>query len=169
MSQISNIEPRDRLYASLPYILPLSAVVIFGAGLLQQFLPLQYIFFPFFWIYSNILMFPVVPLLGLNGEFAILIGLYLLVIKDSRINHFIRFNTMQAILLEIVIFLMQLSITLFNQIIGGIGSVALMLDVLGNTAFLGIVAACVYAIAQNISGKYTEIPGISEAAAMQCE
>lgn len=112
-------------------------------------------------------MFPVVPLLGLNGEFVILIGLYLLVIRDSRINHFVRFNTMQAVLLEIVIFLTQLTISLFAQITGGVSSVALMLEVLGNTAFLGIVAACVYAIAQNIAGKYSEIPGISEAAAMQ--
>ncbi len=169
MSQISNIEPRDRLYASLPYILPMSAVVIFGAKLLQQFLPLQYIFFPFFWLYRNVLMFPVVPLLGLNGEFVILIGLYLLVIRDSRINHFVRFNTMQAVLLEILIFLTQMSVNLLAVIIGSVGSVALMLEVLVNTAFLGIVAVCVYAIAQNIAGKYTEIPGISEAAAMQCE
>jgi hypothetical protein len=169
MPQISNIEPRDRLYASLPYLLPMSAVVIFGATLLKQFLLLQYIFFPFFWLYSNVLMFPLVPLLGLNGEFVILIGLYLLVIRDSRINHFVRFNTMQAVLLEIVIFLTQLTISLFAQIIGGVSSVALMLEVLGNTAFLGVIAACVYAIAQNIAGKYSEIPGISEAAAMQCE
>ena len=169
MPQISNIEPRDRLYASLPYLLPLSAVVMFGAKLLQQFLPLQYIFFPFFWLYRNVLMFPVVPVLGLNGEFVILIGLYLLVIRDARINHFVRFNTMQAILLEIVIFLTQLSINLLVVITGGVGSVGLILEVLGNTAFLGIVAACIYAIVQNISGKYTEIPGISEAAAMQCE
>lgn len=169
MSQISSIRTPRSLYASLPYILPMSAVVIFGAGILQQFLPLQYIFFPFFWLYRNVLMFPVVPLLGLNGEFVILIGLYLLIIRDSRINHFVRFNTMQAILLEIVIFLTQLSISLLAQIIGGVSSVALMLVVLGNTVFLGIVAACIYAIAQNIAGKYSEIPGISEAAAMQCE
>jgi Chloroplast import apparatus Tic20-like len=168
MPQITNIEPRDRFYASLPYLLPLSAVVIFGAKLLQMFLPLQYIFFPFFWLYSNILMFPVVPILGLNGEFVILIGLYLLVTKDARINHFVRFNIMQAILLEIIIFLTQLSIKLLAVIIGNIASVGLVLEVLGNTVFLGIVAACIYAIAQNIAGKYTEIPGISEAAAIQC-
>jgi hypothetical protein len=164
-----NIEPRDRLYASLPYILPMSAVVFFGADLFQQFLPLKYIFLPFIWLYGNVLMFQVVPLLGLNGEFVILIGLYLLLIRDSRINHFVRFNTMQALLLEIVIFLMQLIIRLFAEILGYTSSLGLIFAVLPNTVFLGIVAACIYAVARNIAGKYSEIPAISEAALMQCE
>jgi uncharacterized membrane protein len=114
-------------------------------------------------------MFPVVPLLGLNGEFAILIGLYLLVIRDSRIDRFVRFNTMQAILLEIVIFLMQLIIRLVAEILGYSSSLGLIFAVLSNTVFLGIVAACIYAVARNIAGKYSEIPAISEAALMQCE
>jgi hypothetical protein len=166
---VSNIESRDRIYASLPYLLPMSAVVYFGGSLLQQFLPLQYLFFPFIWLYGNVLMFPVVPLLGLNGEFLILMGLYILVIRDARINHFVRFNVMQAILIEIVIFLMQLVLRLFQQIVGYSSAMGLISATLSNTVFLGIVGACVYAIAKNIAGKYSEIPGISEAALMQCE
>jgi hypothetical protein len=166
---VSNIESRDRIYASLPYLLPMSAVVYFGGSLLQQFLPLQYLFFPFIWLYGNVLMFPVVPLLGLNGEFLILMGLYILVIRDARINHFVRFNVMQAILIEIVIFLMQLVLRLFQQIVGYSSAMGLISATLSNTVFLGIVGSCVYAIAKNIAGKYSEIPGISEAALMQCE
>jgi uncharacterized membrane protein len=166
---VSNIESRDRIYASLPYLLPMSAVVYFGASLLQQFLPLQYLFFPVIWLYGNVLMFPVVPLLGLNGEFLILVGLYILVIRDARINHFVRFNAMQAILLEIVIFSMQLVLRLFEQIVGYSPAMKLIFATLSNTIFLGIVGACIYAIAQNIAGKYSEIPAISEAALMQCE
>ncbi|WP_019499505.1 Tic20 family protein [Pseudanabaena sp. PCC 6802] len=166
---VSNIESRDRLYASLPYLLPMSAVVYFGASLLQQFLPLEYLFFPFIWLYGNVLMLPVVPLLGLNGEFLILVGLYVLVIRNTRINHFVRFNAMQAILLEIVIFLMQLILRLSAEIAGYSSAMSLIFATLFNTVFLGIVGVCVYAIAQNIAGKYSEIPTISEAALMQCE
>ena len=68
--------PLHRFYSCLPYLLPMSAGVIYGAILFQQFPLLILPFIPFIWLYSNVLSFPLVPFLGLTGEFFLFMGLF---------------------------------------------------------------------------------------------
>lgn len=147
----------DRIFACLPYLLPLIEGLAFGVFLFRQFpviavvlLPLQ----PILAIYNSI------PFAGLIVFFALLF----LVVRNERINHFIRFNTMQAILIDIVLVLCQIILSLLGP--GG-ASGGLLIETLFNVIFLGTLAAVIYSVAQSLLGRYAEIPTISDAVYMQ--
>jgi Chloroplast import apparatus Tic20-like len=153
----------DRIYASLPYLIPLIEVLNFAAPLVSSFPVLAVVLSPLIIlanIYRSILPF------GL-GSLVVFIVLFSFVIRNERINHFIRFNTMQAILLDIVIFLVQLVFGLILKLLVAIPNGTFALETLSSTIFLGIVAAVGFSVVQCIRGKYAEIPAISEAVYMQ--
>ena len=163
-----SVIPLHRFYSCLPYLLPMSAGVIYGAVLFQQFPFLVLPFFPFIWFYGNVLAFPLVPVLGLTGEFFLFMGLFFLVVRDARIPHFVRFNTMQALLMQIVLFIAQL----FFQVIQQLSSNALPSIVsatIANTIFIGTILLAGYAIYQIVKGEYSDIPTLSQAASFQCD
>lgn len=152
----------DRIFASLAYLLPLVEVVglllrvgiqntIFGEFpalriVLVPLLPLVQIYFG-------------IPFIGLIIFFV----LFLLVVRNERVSHFIRFNTMQAILIDIVLFLCSILL----QILGPVPGTTFAIATLANTIFLGVVVAAVYAVVQSLLGRYAEIPAISDAVHMQ--
>ncbi|MEI6444458.1 MAG: Tic20 family protein [Nostocales cyanobacterium ELA583] len=146
----------DRIFACLPYLLPLIEVFAFGQFLLKDFPLLGLIFLP------------LLPLLRIYygvryAGMIIFFALWLLVVRNEKIPHFIRFNTMQAIILDIVIFLCSI-LTDIVKLVPGSG---FAMQTLYTTIFLGIVAAVVYSVAQSLMGKYAEIPAISDAVHMQ--
>jgi hypothetical protein len=146
----------DRIFACLPYLLPLIEVFAFGQFLLNNFPVLGLIFLP------------LLPLLRIYygvryAGMIIFFALWLLVVRNEKIPHFLRFNTMQAIILDIVIFLCSI-LTDIVKLVPGSG---FAMETLYTTIFLGIIAAIVYSVAQSLMGKYAEIPAISDAVHMQ--
>jgi uncharacterized membrane protein len=93
----------------------------------------------------------------------IFLALFALVIRNEKINHFIRFNAMQAILLSIVLFLCSILL----QVVGSVPGAGFATQTVANTIFIGILAAFVYSVAQSLLGRYAEIPAISDAVHMQ--
>jgi uncharacterized membrane protein len=146
----------DRIFASLPYLLPMIEVVTFGVFLLNQFPPLALVFAPILILWS---FYRSVRYAGLIIFFALL----LLVVRNEKISHFIRFNTMQAILLDIIIFLFNILMDVVRLIPSG----GFAIQTLSTTIFLGIVGAVGYSVIQSLSGRYAEIPAISDAVYMQ--
>lgn len=147
----------DRIFASLPYLLPLIDGLAFGRFLFQQFPVLQYILIP---------LTPVMVIYGVLGPFAgiiIFFALYFLVVRNERIAHFIRFNTMQAILIDIVLVLCSLIVPILAQ---GI-QISFIVETIYNLVFLGVLAAVIYSVVQSLLGRYAEIPTISDAVHMQ--
>ena len=146
---------KDRILACLPYLLPLVSVLGYGSFLVQQF--------PIF----GLLFLPLLPLLSIYQvpyvSLLIFLGLFIFVVRNEKIIHFIRFNAMQALLLGICIFLFSIITNLLALI--SIGSFAV--QTLSTTIFLGILAAVVYSVAQSLMGRYAEIPAISDAVYMQ--
>jgi uncharacterized membrane protein len=146
----------DRVFACLPYLLPVIEVFRFGSSLLAQFPPLQWVFLP------------LIPLLKIYygvsyAGLIIFFALFFFVIRNEKISHFVRFNTMQAILLDIVIFLFSI----LTEIIGLVPAGGFAIQTLSTTIFLGIMGGVVYSIAQSVLGRYAEIPAISDAVYMQ--
>ncbi|MEH2388954.1 MAG: Tic20 family protein [Nostoc sp.] len=146
----------DRIFASLPYLLPMVEVFVFGRYLLSEFPPLQLLFLP------------LLPLLNIYygvryAGMIIFFALFLLVVKNEKISHFIRFNTMQAILLDIIIFLFGI----LTDVVRLIPSSGFAIQTLSTTIFIGIVGAVAYSVIQSVSGRYAEIPAISDAVYMQ--
>ena len=146
----------DRIFACLPYMLPLIEALMFGTSLFSQFPALQILFVPLLPVMA---IYRAIPFGGLVVFFA----LFLLVVRNERIAHFIRFNTMQALLLDIAIVLFAYLL----EIIGIVPGAGFAIQTLSTTSFLGIVAASLYSVGQSLFGRYAEIPAISDAVYMQ--
>ena len=145
----------DRIFASLPYLLPLIDGLQFSGFLFRQFPVLQLLFIPL----APLMKISDLPLASVIIFFA----LYLGVVRNENISHFIRFNAMQAILLDIVLMLCGLVLPIFSN---GL-QVAFIAETLYNMVFLGAFAAFVYAVVQSLLGRYAEIPPLSDAVYMQ--
>lgn len=156
MSWRGSTSVKDRIFACLPYLLPLIEGLAFGRYLFFQFPTLQVFFVP---LAPVILLYSSIPFAGLIVFFA----LFLLVVRNESINHFIRFNTMQAILIDIVLVLCNLILPILSPIPGA----SFALQTLNNTIFIGVLAAVVYSVVQSGRGRYAEIPAISDAVYMQ--
>jgi hypothetical protein len=146
----------DRFFACLPYLLPIIEVFVYGEFLLRQFPPLQLLFLP------------IIPLLQIYygvryAGLIIFFALWLLVVRNEKISHFIRFNTMQAILIDIIIFLFGI----LTDVVRLIPATGFATQTLYTTIFLGVMAAVIYSVAQSLLGRYAEIPAISDAVYMQ--
>lgn len=149
----SSTTPKDRILACLPYLLPIIESLPFSGYLIATFPALQFLFvplLPFIAIYAS------VPFAGIIIFFVLLLA----VVRNPNIAHFIRFNTMQAILIDIALSLFSL---LFRMVLAPALGDSLITQTLANTAFLGVIAASGYCIFQTARGLYAEIPAISEA------
>ncbi|AUC60866.1 hypothetical protein AA637_06745 [Cyanobacterium sp. HL-69] len=155
MTRLGSNDWKDRLFASLVYLIPLYYVLEFGGFLFNQFPILQLITIP---LIPLIYLYSIIPF----ARFIIFIALFSFVIRNSKFSHFLRYNAMQAILIDILLILVNLIIGILA---GGIGG--LFIETLYNVIFLGTLAACGYSIYQSATGKYAELPGISEAAYSQ--
>lgn len=156
MNGRDSIPALERFYGSILYLLPLLDGIVFGAFLFKQFPPLQLLLLPLFPLLQVYNSF---PFAGLIIFFALLFG----VVRNQNISHFIRFNTMQAVLLDILLILCRLVLQVLESTI----PIPLAIETFYNTVFLGIIAAVAYAVVQSVRGLYAEIPAISDAVNMQ--
>ena len=155
MTWRGSVTVSDRIFACLPYLLPLIQGLNFGSFFFRQF-PI-----------TRVVLIPLSPLIGIYqlpfASLIIFFALFLLVVRNEKISHFIRFNTMQAILLNIVLFLCEIVL----QVLGSIPGAVFASETISNTIFIGIIAAVVYSVAQSVLGRYAEIPAISDAVHLQ--
>ncbi len=145
----------DRIFASLPYLLPLIVGLQFGIFLFREFPFIQVLFSP---LQPLAAIYFGIPFAGLIIFFVLLFA----VVRNDNISHFIRFNTMQAILLDILLVVTGLVVNLLGNALP-----ALAVQTLFNMLFLGTLAAVIYSVAQSLLGRYAEIPTISDAVHMQ--
>ena len=155
MAWRGEITVRDRIFSILPYALPLMYSLNFGRYLFQQFPILQLITVP---ILPLLAIYQSIPFAGLIIFFA----LFMLVVRNENVPHFIRFNTMQAILIDIVLILCSLILGIL-----GAGLQGFIMETLYNMIFLGVLAAVIYSAVRCALGRYPEIPTLSEAVHMQ--
>ncbi|NJN23967.1 MAG: hypothetical protein HC810_05705 [Acaryochloridaceae cyanobacterium RL_2_7] len=107
------------------------------------------------------LIYAAIPL-GL-GSLVVFFGLYFFVVRNDRVSHFIRFNTMQALLISILLFLVRLILGLLPAV----GSLAFFVTALNTSVFLAILTVFIYSVIQCFRGQYADLPSISEAVYMQ--
>jgi Chloroplast import apparatus Tic20-like len=155
MNQTDNAPNLDRLYACLVYLLPLLDGISFGAFFFKT-LHLETVFVTLLTIYASL---PLQPFTALIVFFVFLFA----IVRNEKVSHYIRFNTMQALLLDIILMLCGLILDIVRTGLAG----GLIIETLYNTVFLAIIASVGYAIVQSIRGRYAEIPAISDAVKMQ--
>jgi Chloroplast import apparatus Tic20-like len=164
MARRSSVDNLDRLYASLPYLLPITAVVGFGAFLFMQFPPLFIIFLPVLKL-NQLLSISIIDFISIR--FVVWFCVFIFVVRSYKVNHFTRFNAMQALLLDIIVALVGAVTQILEIILGQLSFYPFMLQIIASVTFLGITAAFVYSVFQCICGKYAEMPVISEVAYYQ--
>ncbi|GAB4218566.1 MAG: hypothetical protein OHK0012_28350 [Synechococcales cyanobacterium] len=152
--------PLNRFWACLVYLLPLTSALSLGEGLFNSVPALIPLFMPLFRLAMFMAQF------GGFTSLILFMVLFFLVVRNPRIDHFLRFNAMQALLVDIARFIAVLLLGLLSSILGGLG-IDLILQALMTSLFLGILAISVFAWVQNIRGLYPDIPVVSEAAYAQ--
>ncbi|KEF42436.1 MAG: hypothetical protein ER33_06165 [Cyanobium sp. CACIAM 14] len=146
----------QRLLGALAYMLPLSDALRFGQSLFAMFPLLQW------------LALPALPLVLLEraipfGSLVLFLLLFLLVARNPRVPYPIRFNVLQAILIDIVLVLLTLA---FDTVLAPLGG-GFALRTLSNTVFLGTLTLVLFSVIQSLRGKEPDIPTVSEAVRMQ--
>ena len=146
----------QRLLGLLAYLLPWSDALSFGREL--------YNLFP--WI--SYLALPATPVLLLErsipfGGFLLFLVLFLVVVRNPNVPYYLRFNVLQAILLDILLVVLALA---FNGLLSPLGN-SLMIRTLNNTVFIGALVLVLYASIQCIRGKEADLPTLSDAVRMQ--
>ncbi len=142
----------DRIFSCLAYLLPLADGIVFGIPLFKQFPILANLLLP---ISPVLVLYNTIPFAGL----AIFFALFLLVVRNDSVSHFIRFNVLQAILLDIILIVCRLILGILVPAIGQ----GLLMETLFNTVFLGLTACIIASVVQAIRGQYADIPAISDA------
>lgn len=148
----------QRLLAALAYLVPWCTALEFGGPLFRLYPPLQWLTLP---ALPVLLLQKAVPFGGL----VLFLVLFLAVVRNSQVPYLIRFNVLQAILLDIVLFVLSLA----NQTLLVPLDNSFVVRTLANTVFLGTLLLLLFAVAQNLRGKEAEIPTVSEAVRMQLD
>ena len=146
----------QRFLGLLAYLLPWSDALSFGREL--------YNLFP--WI--SYLALPATPVLLLErsipcGGFLLFLVLFLVGVRNPNVPYYLRFNVLQAILLDILLVVLALA---FNVLLSPLGN-SLMIRTLNNTVFIGALVLVLYASIQCIRGKEADLPTLSDAVRMQ--
>ena len=145
----------QRLLALLPYLLPWSDALPFGRSLYGLFPVLELVSLP---ALPVVLVEQAVPFGGL----ILFLVLFLAVARNPQVPATIRFNALQAILLDIVLVVVSLAFQLL-----GLEKLGFAGRTLENTVFLGMLVLMLFALVQCLRGKEPEIPALSEAVRMQ--
>jgi hypothetical protein len=146
----------QRLLAAAAYLLPWSDAIPFGRSLFGLFPSLQWLSVP---ALPVAMLQQMVPFGGL----VLFLALYLGVVRNGQVPYPIRFNVLQAILIDIVLVVVSLA---FNLLINPLGS-GFALRTISNSVFLGTLVVVLFGVVQNLRGKDADLPTISEAVRMQ--
>jgi hypothetical protein len=146
----------QRLLAALAYLLPWSDALPFGQSLFGLFPVLQWLSLPAFPV---LLLQQAVPF----GGFVLFLVLFLAVVRNTKVPYLIRFNVLQAILVDILLILVSLA---FSVLLAPLG-LGFALRTLSNTVFLGALLLVGFGVVQSLRGQEAEVPSLSQAVRMQ--
>jgi uncharacterized membrane protein len=158
MSRLGSATALDRIFSSLPYLLPLLDSLVFSAAFFRVFPPLQLALAP---LLPVIVIYSQVPFAAIIVFFA----LFFLVVRNEKVPHFIRFNTMQALLVDILLVIVNITVPILARIEG----LSLLVTALESTVFLGVLAIFIFSVVQSLRGIYAEIPTLSDAVYSQVQ
>ena len=153
----STPEAAERIIASLGYLLPLCDGAKYGRYLFQQF-PITF----------NLVK-PVAPLIQAYTTIpyaaaVIFFALYLGVIQNQKFSRYVRYNCMQAVILDILMIIPSLLERLLAPS-GGIGMDIVILFY--NTTFIYVFASFVFGVGSCLLGRMPRLPLVAEAADAQ--
>lgn len=147
----------DRLASAAAYFLPFFNGVQFGRFLFSRYPSLALAFeplFPLMYLYRSL------P----YGSFVAFFALYLGVVRNPAFSRYVRFNSMQALVLDVLLSVPLLLQRIFNPTSGlGLKMVVMGYDFI----FVFIVTCFVYSVVSCVLGKTPHLPIVAAAAGRQ--
>lgn len=147
----------DRLISAVCYFYPFFDGVQYGKYVITQFTPIQTLLQP---LIPAIRVFKSFPF---NG-FLVFLTLYFVVVRNPNFSRYVRFNTMQAIVLDVLLIFPDLLERSFNPT-DGLG-LDLMMS-LDSTVFLFLLVSLIYGSSSCLFGQVPRLPIVAEAADRQ--
>ena len=146
--------------APLVYLLPWSDAIPFGLGMDGVFNQVPLL---------RLLIVPAVPFIQLNrgvpfGGLLLFFVLFLAVVRNPKVPYFLRFNTLQALMTDIVLIVLSFG---FSILLQPLASGSLLIGTLSSTIVIAVLAILVFALVECLRGREPDLPGISQAARMQ--
>ncbi|KAL3643070.1 Protein TIC 20-v, chloroplastic [Castilleja foliolosa] len=147
----------DRLISAITYFYPFFDGVQYGKYLITQFSPVQSLISP---LIPAIKVFKSFPF---NG-FLVFLTLYFVVVRNPNFSRYVRFNTMQAIVLDVLLIFPDLLERSFSPS-DGVG-LDLMMS-FDSTVFLFLLVCLIYGSSSCLLGQLPRLPLVAEAADRQ--
>lgn len=147
----------DRVVAASGYLLPFLDGIQYGRYFFLQFPAAQVAFQP---LYPLLRIYSSTPF----ASVAVFFGLYFLVVRNPNFSRYVRFNTMQAVVLDVLLILPNLVEGLFHPK-EGVGFEVLV--IFYNTVFLYLVACFFIGSGSCILGRTPRLPLVADAADAQ--
>ena len=153
----------QRLLGVLIYMLPWSDTAPFAQSLNEAPEIIRILF--------ALLYLPTYPIVILErampfglGSLVLFIALFLAVIRNPKVPYFLRFNTLQALLLSIVLAVLGLGFFgILQRPLEGL----LIFSTLSTTVLIAILVIVIFALIECLRGREPDLPGISQAVRMQ--
>ncbi|BDA46212.1 probable Tic20 family protein Ycf60 at C-terminar half [Coccomyxa sp. Obi] len=147
-----------RLASAFLYIVPWIDILTLGREI--------YHFFP-----TSLLLYlvpgPLAPLYY-SGQFVPLIVFFLLflaIVKNNKLHHFVRFNCMQGVMLDIV----SMLFTLLRAYVPAEVRWSFILDIYDMFSWNICMCTILYCVFFSLAGKYADVPYISESVYLQVD
>ncbi len=117
---------------------------------------------------SQVLIIPAIPITMLEqtipiGNFLLLLILFLGLARNPKAPYFIRFNTMQALLINLILLIIDNLTILFVQLSGP----SILIEIFGKLIFIMTLTTVIFTSIRCLQGIEPDLPGISNAAKMQ--
>ncbi len=137
-------------------MLPWSYAIVFGRDF--------FINFPI----SKLLIYPTIPIFYIQnilpfGSFILFIILLLAIAQNPKVSIFIRFNTMQALLINIALIIINYGYNIMIKLL----EYVLFMQTISNIIFISSLSIIIFAVIQCSRGIEPDLPGISNAARIQ--
>ncbi|KAF3452484.1 hypothetical protein FNV43_RR02917 [Rhamnella rubrinervis] len=148
----------DRLISAVAYTLPFFNSLQYGRYVFMQFPKLGLLFDPLFPLLS---LYRSIP----YASFVAFFALYLGVVRNPSFSRYVRFNSMQAVTLDVLLVLPLLIQRIFNPGRGGLG---FQVMVWGHSALFVLIVFCfIYSLVSCILGRTPHLPFVANAAGRQ--
>ncbi len=145
-----------KILGILLYMIPWSDSLSFGNHL--------FIKYPF----TQIIQVPAIPIILIErsipfGCLLLFLGIFLGLVRNSKVSYFLRFNALQSLLINIGIII----VSFIFEIIFSSFSNTLIIRTLSSTLLISLFSVILYCVWSCTQGNEPNLPGISQATKMQ--
>ena len=145
-----------RLLGVLLYMIPWTDSLTFGNHL--------YIKYPFI----QIIQIPAIPIILIErsipfGSFLLFLGIFLGLVRNTKVSYFLRFNALQSLIINIGIII----VSFIYEIIFSPFTNSLIIRTISSTLLISLFSVIVYCVWSCTQGNEPNLPGISQATKMQ--